>query len=139
MAQQSWINGRNPLVVACAISAGIHAGLAPAHLRQEPAAGAGFLASVLLLGALCVTLTALPTSLAPVAAACLVLAGLVVAYALATTTGVPVLHPEAEPVDGLGLATKAIELAGLAMALGLVVRARPGSLLVPPRTKGTTR
>jgi hypothetical protein len=139
MSQQSWINGRNALVVACAISAGIHAGLAPAHLRQEPAVGAGFLASVLVLGALCITLTALPRSLAPVAAASLVLAGLLVAYALATTTGIPVLHPEAEPVDGLALATKAIELAGLVMALGLVVQARPAGLLVPPRPKGTTR
>ena len=139
MAQLSWINGRTALVVACAISAGIHAGLAPAHLRQEPAVGAGFLASVLLLAALSVTLTASPTSLAPVAAASLVLAGLVVVYAIATTTGIPVLHPEAEPVDGLALATKAIELAGLAVALGLVVRVRPAGLLVPPRPKGTTR
>ena len=29
------------------------------------------------------------------------------------TTGVPVLHPDVEPVEGLALATKAIEAVGL--------------------------
>ena len=37
-------------------------------------------------------------------------------YALAITTGLPVLHPDPEPVDGLALATKAIEAAGLLAA-----------------------
>ena len=43
---------------------------------------------------------------------------------LATTTGFPVLHPEPEPVDGLALATKAIEAVGLVTALSLL-RHRP--------------
>jgi uncharacterized membrane protein YozB (DUF420 family) len=46
----------------------------------------------------------------------------VVAYVLAVTTGVPVLHPDAEPVDGLALVTKAIEVAGLLAAWSLIRR-----------------
>ena len=48
---------RDALVVACAISAGIHGALTPAHLREEPAAGIGFLLSTILLAVLCVALT----------------------------------------------------------------------------------
>jgi hypothetical protein len=61
------------------------------------------------------------------AGAVLVFAGLLVSYALAVTTGLPVLHPEPEPVEGLALATKAIEAAGLLAAW----------TLVHPLTKGT--
>ena len=54
---------------------------------------------------------------------------------LATTTGVPVLHPEPEPVDGLALATKAIEAVGLVTALSLLRRRPAVPLLIQP--KGT--
>jgi len=45
---------------------------------------------------------------------------LLVGYALAVTSGMPVLMPEPEPIDGLALATKAVELVGLLAALALV-------------------
>jgi hypothetical protein len=48
--------------------------------------------------------------------------GLLASYALATTTGLPVLHPDSEPVDGLALATKAIEAVGLLAATSLLWR-----------------
>ena len=48
--------------------------------------------------------------------------GLLVSYGLAITTGVPVLHPHPEPVDGLALATKAIEIVGLLAATSLLWR-----------------
>jgi hypothetical protein len=68
-------------------------------------------------------------------AAAVVLAGLLAAYALATTTGLPVLHPEVEPVDGLALLTKAIEAAGL-LAASRLLRRPP--VAVPLRqAKGT--
>src|SRR6187551_3186887 len=124
------------LVVACAVSAGIHAALTPEHLREGPAAGIGFLVSTVLLAALAVALILRPASRAAAAA---VLVGLLVAYAFAVTTGVPVLHPDVEPADGLGLATKAVELVGLAAALLLVSPGRPDGRLTRLQPKGTTQ
>ena len=126
------------LVVACAVSAGIHGALTPEHLREEPAAGIGFLVSTLLLAVLCVASTLRPASRGAIVSAGAVLAVLLVAYAFAVTTGVPVLHPDVEPADGLGLVTKAVELVGLAVALHLVARERPGRL-TRLQPKGTTR
>jgi len=105
------------LILACAISAGIHAALAPEHFAEEGIpAGVGFVVSAALLAALAVVLTGRPTELARAAAA-LLFAGLIAAYALAVTIGVPVLHPDRESLDGLALATKAVEAAGLALCL----------------------
>jgi len=111
---------RDLLIVTCAVSAGVHAALVPEHLDESAAAGGGFIAATILLAVLAVTLTVRPpTRLAAVAAA-LTFAGLLVAYVLAVTSGVPVLMPDPEPVDGLALATKAVELIGLAAALSLL-------------------
>lgn len=126
------------LIVSCAVSAGIHAALTPEHLREEPAAGIGFLVSTVLLAALGVALTFRPVSRNAVLAAGALLAGLVVAYAFAVTTGVPVLHPDVEPADELGLTTKAVELAGLAAALHLAAPRRPAGRLTRLQPKGTT-
>ena len=63
-----------------------------------------------------------------------IFAGLIGSYVLATTTGVPVLHPELEPVDGLALATKAIEAVGLLAAASLLWRPVPATV---PQPKGT--
>jgi len=133
------IVARDVLIVACAISAGIHAALTPEHFREEAPAGAGFLVSTLLLAALCVGLTYRPDSGVAVAVAGAVLAGLLAAYALALTTGVPLLHPEPEPADGLGLATKAIELVGLAVAVHLIATARSAGRLTRLQPKETYR
>jgi hypothetical protein len=35
---------------------------------------------------------------------------------LAVTTGIPAVHPDVDPVEGLALATKAVEVAGLVLA-----------------------
>ncbi|HEX6724579.1 MAG TPA: hypothetical protein VF073_04990 [Gaiella sp.] len=125
------------LMASCAISAGIHAALAPEHLREEPAAGIGFVVSAAVLAVLCVVLTYRPGSRPAVGAAVAVLAALLVAYALAITVGVPGLHPDAEPADGLGLATKAIELVGLAAALHLAMPGRHAGRLTRLQPKGT--
>jgi hypothetical protein len=131
---------RDALVLSCAISAGVHAALAPEHLREGAGAGMGFVASTALLAGLCLALTYRPESLLAVGGAGAVLAGLIVAYGLAHTTGVPALHPEVEPADGLGLATKAVELVGLAAAAHLTAARRPaGRLTRLHQPKGTTR
>lgn len=124
------------VIVAAAISGGIHAALIGDHFDDGVAAGGGFLGATLLLAALIVVLTWRPQSVTALRGAALVLTGLMVSYAFAVTTGLPVLHPDAEPVDGLALATKAVEAIGLVNALQLL---KPWRTFTPtfPRLKGT--
>jgi hypothetical protein len=98
------------LVVACAVSAGVHAALAPQHATFVP-----------VVVALAVLAVGLARSPAPVLVdgAVVVLGGLLAAYALAATTGIPLVHPDREPVTSLAVATKAIEGLGLLAALEL--------------------
>ena len=120
---------RDLVVVACAVSAGIHGALAPRHFEEGAAAGLGFAVSAAVLAGLAAGLARRPSSLL-VGAAILVLAVLIGAYALAATTGIPLLHPEPEPVDGLAVGTKAVEALGLLAALNL-----KGTLTWPERTR----
>jgi hypothetical protein len=123
---------RDALIVACAISAGVHVALVPEHYEESTALGIGFLGSAVVLAVLAIALTrrVSPSALALSGAT---LAGLLAAYALAITVGLPFLHPESEPVDGLALATKVVEAAGLAVALHLLwgPRAAMGVALPP--------
>ena len=122
------------VILCCAVSAGIHGALAPAHFAEGAGAGVGFIASTILLAALAVFLTVRPASSLPVAGAAIVFAGLLGSYALATTVGLPLLHPHPEPVDGLALATKAFEFVGLATAVNLLWRRAAASLqLIQPK------
>ena len=100
---------RDLVVVACAVSAGIHAALAPEHPSFAGAAAA--------LAVVSVGLARRPASALLLEGAALVLVGVIGAYALAVTTGIPILHPDVEPVTRLALATKAVEAAGLLAAL----------------------
>ncbi|MDQ3823846.1 MAG: hypothetical protein M3321_11480 [Actinomycetota bacterium] len=122
------------VILACAVSAGIHGALVPGHLAEGTGPGLGFAAATAALAGLVVWLTRRPASRPALAAAAATLAGLLGSYALATTTGLPVLHPEAEPVDGLALATKAIEAVGLLAAASLL---RRPVARVHPQPKGT--
>jgi hypothetical protein len=108
---------RDLVILACAISAGIHGALVPDHFEQGLGLGVAFVTAAALLAAIAVALTLRPASELVVTGAAIVLAGLLASYGLATTTGLPVLHPEPEPVDGLALATKAIEAVGLLAAV----------------------
>lgn len=129
---------RDLLVLACAVSAGIHAALVPDHLTEGTGAGLGFLAAAIGLALLAVALTRRPRSTGALGAASVLLAGLLASYVLAITSGVPVLHPDPESVDGLALFTKGVELAGLLAAMHLLLRERGALMRVIPRTKGTT-
>lgn len=113
---------RDVLIVICAVSAGVHAALAPEHLRESVVMGGGFIAATVVLLGLIVVLTARPDSDAALVATVLTFAGLLAGYALVAAHGIPVLHPEQEPVDGVALVTKAAELIGLVVALGLMRR-----------------
>lgn len=87
------------------------------HLEEGLGAGLGFLAAALLLAGVAGAVVWVVARAALGAAA--VLGGLLAVYLRATTTGLPLLHPEPEPVDALALATKAIETVGLVSALTL--------------------
>ena len=82
---------------------------------------------------LAVVLTRSPSQRVLVATAT-VFIGVIAGYAFAITTGVPVLHPDVEAIDGLALFTKAVEAAGLVTAASLVRRPSLASLRQP---KGT--
>jgi len=125
---------RDVVILACAISAGIHAALVPAHFDERVAAGVGFAAATVALAGLAVWLTWRSAKASALAAAAVTFVGLLASYALATTAGLPVLHPDPEPVDGLAIATKAIEALGLLAATSLLWRPRFAAL---PQPKGT--
>ena len=124
---------RDVVILACAISAGIHAALVPSHLDEGNAAAGGFAVSAVLLGALAVALTRSSRALL-FAVAAAVFVGLIAGYALAITVGIPLLHPHPEPVDGLAVFTKAVELVGLLAAVALLPRPHP----VTTQRKGIT-
>jgi hypothetical protein len=118
---------RDVVILACAISAGIHGALVPAHFEEGTGAGIGFALATIALALSAAALTRFPASTRPLAAAALLFGGLLVSYALTVTTGLPVFHPHSEPVAGLALATKAIEAIGLLAAW----------TLLDPHTKGS--
>jgi hypothetical protein len=123
------------VILACAISAGIHAALVPGHFDEGTGAGLGFVAATIALGGLAVLLTWGPANPLALGAAVVTFVGLLASYALATTAGVPLLHPDPDPVDGLALATKAIEALGLLAASSLLWRPPSGATVLQP--KGT--
>jgi hypothetical protein len=120
MQWSDWISERDVVVGACAASAGVHGALAPDHFAEGTAAGLGFAAAAVLLLSLAAVLTWRLARVASLVGAVTVLAGLIGSYAFATTSGLPVLHPEPEPVNGLALFTKAIEAVGLLGAIHLL-------------------
>ena len=127
--------GRTDLVIiACAISAGIHGALVRDHFQEGTGAGLGFVGATILLAFLAVVLTRGPSQLALVATAT-VFAGLIASYALVITTGFPVLHPERESIDGLALFTKTIEAIGLLLSASLL--RRPSLAVTLTQPKGT--
>ena len=70
-------------------------------------------------------------------AAGLLLAGLMLAYLASRTTGIPMLDPEPEALDTVGVATNAAEAVGVVVALWLIQpvgrHARPTHLQEVPR------
>jgi drug/metabolite transporter (DMT)-like permease len=123
---------RDLVVVSCAISAGVHAALVPEHYRESPALGVSFAVAAILLSAIAIVLARRSDDVVVAVAAAVVFLGLIVSYVLAITTGLPVLHPQPESVEGLAVATKGVEAIGLYAAAGLLVGHGPINF----RTKG---
>ena len=94
------------VVGACAVSAGVHGALVPEHLQEAPALGVSFVvASVLLLLAGAV-LVMRPDDQRAARLAALLLAGLIACWTVSRVSGIPVLQPQPESVDGVGLMTE---------------------------------
>ena len=114
------------LVVAGAVSAGVHAGLAPEHLHEWLPLGAAFVAAAAAAALGVVALVLRPASPWPPRVLGALLGSLVVAYALTRLAALPPLDPDREPLDLLGVCTSALEAAGLVAALRLVLAYNPG-------------
>ena len=121
------VNDAARLVAAlvCAGSAGIHAGLVPAHLRESALLGIMFFFSAIALGVAAVAISDRRRERHEVVLVATVLAATALAYLLSRTTGLPILVREAEPVDGLGVFTTLFELVGVGACLLLILRRTP--------------
>jgi hypothetical protein len=113
-------SGERIVVFACAASAGAHAGLIPAHLQSEPRLGTAFVVAVVLLVIAVLAMAIRPRDPRVMIGTAALLAGLMLAYVASRTTAIPVLDPEREVLDAVGVATTAIEGVGLALALWLL-------------------
>ena len=122
---------RDVVILACAISAGIHGALVPEHVAESVGAGIAFVVATAVLAGIVVAVTLRPASVVALAGAASVLVALLAAYALAITTGVPLLHPDREPVEALAVVTAAIEAVGIVAAAGLLARRRTSTRPVP--------
>jgi hypothetical protein len=107
---------RNVVLIACAASAGVHAGLVPSHLAESPSLGLAFAGAVGLLLALTVSLARAGEPRRRAAPAAAFLAVLIVAYALSRTVGLAPLEEHVETVDAIGVLTQGVQVAGLIAA-----------------------
>jgi len=119
---------RTILVVAGAVAVGVHAGLAPDELREWAPLGASFVAAaVALAGGVAVLAVGRRYCDWAAIGLALLFVGLVVGYAATRIVALPPLDPDREPLDLVGVATTAIEAAGLVAALHLVRKRQQSS------------
>src|SRR5919198_2192297 len=104
------------LVLAGAVGAGVHAGLAPEHLHEWPPLGAAFVAAAASAALTVAALVLRPASPWPPRVLGALLGGLVVAYALTRLTALPPLDPDREPLDVFGVCTGVVEAVGVVAA-----------------------
>lgn len=119
------MNGRSfeltLVLVAGSVAAGVHAGLAPEHLREWPPLGAAFVAVAVTAGVAVAAIALRPAATLPVRALGVLLAALVAGYASTRLLALPPLDPEREPLDRLGVVTTSVEALGLLLALHLTI------------------
>jgi len=119
------------LIGAGAVGAGVHAAIAPEHLREWAPLGASFVAVAVLLAAAVAMLALRPGDRRPVAAMGALLATVAGGYVVTRLVAIPPLDPEREPFDALGVCTSAIEAFGLVVAVH-IHRPRTRLLLTLP-------
>jgi hypothetical protein len=107
------------LILLCAASAGVHVVLAPMHFEEGIVPGVGFVAAAVLLASVAVALDQRPQTRTATQAAALILGTLLVAYIAARVAAVPLVGEHREPLEPVGVATKLIEVLGIALAVNL--------------------
>jgi hypothetical protein len=111
---------RTGLLVAAAISIGVHVGLAPEHLDEWLPLGISFVLAAAAVSLAVAAFAVHPDDRRASSALALLLAGLVVAYLATRLAALPPLDPDREPFDLLGLATVAAEACGALLAVALL-------------------
>jgi hypothetical protein len=114
------------LALAVTFSAGIHAALAPEHLKEMPPLGYAFIAAAAIGGAIAWALVARPNDRRIPALATLFCVGQIVTWALFVTVHVPGFSGTPEPVETIALVSKAAELIAIVLAFPLVGLRRMG-------------
>ena len=112
------------LIAAGAVGAGVHAAIAPEHLREWAPLGTSFVAAAVALAAGAATVAARPDEPWFATALAVVLGTVAVAYVLTRLVALPPLDPEREPFDALGICTSVIEVVGVLLVVHLY-RPRP--------------
>ena len=108
------------LALAVSFSAGIHAALVPEHLDEMPRLGYAFSAAAASGAVLAWMLVARPDDRRVALLAGLLCLGQIAAWALFVTVAVPGFSGTPEPIETIALLSKAVELAGVVLALSLV-------------------
>jgi hypothetical protein len=120
------------VIGAGAVGAGVHAAMAPEHLREWAPLGASFVVVAVLFAAAVAALALRPNDRGPVAVVGALLATVAVGYVVTRLVAIPPLDPERESFDTLGICTSAIEVFGLVIAVHIQMprrRLRSVSLL----------
>jgi drug/metabolite transporter (DMT)-like permease len=105
--------------LVCGISAGVHAALVPEHWSEERLMGVSFVVAAVALAGCAWLLNRYPRSAWTVRSAAALLVGLIAAYAVTRIGPAARVFGHAEEVDALGVATKAVELIGVGLAVSL--------------------
>ena len=124
------------LIAAGAVGAGVHAAIAPEHLREWAPLGASFVAAAIVLALGVAAVAARPDEPRFAAALAAVLGTVAAAYVLTRLVALPPLDPEREPFDVLGVCTSAIEALGVLLAVHTY---RPRRRLSPALSTGGKR
>jgi hypothetical protein len=125
-------------------SSGVHLAITPEHLSEAPPLGVSFIIATCALVVTTLALLLRPASMWPPAAAGLLFAGMIGAYAATRATAIPGISGTPESVDVIGVITKAVEVLGFVLAVSLVLRrlgsaADSGTLEFMPQGRGAQR
>jgi hypothetical protein len=117
------------LLGAGAVGSGVHAAIAPEHLREWAPLGASFVAVAVLLAAAVAAVALRPDDRRLVTALGVLLATVASGYVVTRFVAIPPLDPERESFDTLGSCTTAIEVFGLVLAVHIhAAKAAPLSI-----------